>query len=40
MGYVGSYYNMPKAIFYLLTGDYKLVQGLGGRVQGLYGLGF
>ena len=22
MGYMGSYYDMPKAIFYLLKGDY------------------
>ena len=23
MGYMGSYYNIPKAIFYLLKGDYR-----------------
>ena len=23
MGYMGSYYNIPKAIFYLLKGDHK-----------------
>ena len=23
MGYMGSYYDIPKAIFYLLKGDYK-----------------
>ena len=22
MGYMGSYYNIPKAMFYLLKGDY------------------
>ena len=25
MGYMGSYYNIPKAIFYLLKGDYGLI---------------
>ena len=34
MGYMGSDYNMPKAIFYLLKGDYK-----GWRWRG-YRLGF
>ena len=23
MGYMGSYYNIPKAIFYILKGDYR-----------------
>ena len=28
MGYMGSYYNIPKAMFYLLKGDYRF-EGLG-----------
>ena len=24
MGYMGSYYSIPKAIFYLLKGDYRV----------------
>ena len=26
MGYMGSYYNIPNAIFYLLKEDYKVTQ--------------
>ena len=32
-GIWGSYYNIPKAIFYLLKGDYRWLRGLG--VEGL-----
>ena len=41
MGYMGSCYNIPKVIFYLLKGDYKVQGsglGLGFKVMGL-GLG-
>ena len=31
MGYMGSYYNIPKAIFDLLKGDYR-IRALGFRV--------
>ena len=31
-GIWGSYYDIPKAIFYLLKGDYE-VQGLGSGMQ-------
>ena len=27
MGYMGSHYDMPKAIFYLLKGDYSILVG-------------
>ena len=28
MGYMGSSYNIPEAIFYLLKGDYRVIQKL------------
>ena len=33
-GLWGSYYNIPKAIFYLLKGDYR-VYGSGAKVWGV-----
>ena len=33
MGYIGLLFYLPKAIFYLLKGDYRF-QGSGFRVQG------
>ena len=40
MGYMGSYYDIPKAIFYLLKGECRVWggQGLGFRVQVRAGL--
>ena len=33
---VGSYYNVPKAIFYLLKGDYTYSNGAGWERQGSF----
>ena len=32
MGYMGSYYSIPKAIFYLLKGDYRIYRVCSGFI--------
>ena len=34
MGMWGAYYNMPKAIFYLLRGHYRVQRDWGLKVEG------
>ena len=34
MGYMGIFYNLPRAVFYLLKGDYIGYKALGFRVAG------